>query len=123
MSTETTKGYAANTLNGWAGLNTYQDITELSGNLDMSASPGRYAQRLRIDPGAARDVTMWTASETPGLMVNIINSAGAAETITLKESAADGGSTIGTIEQNREVEIWSDGSSWAFVKKSIITLS
>jgi hypothetical protein len=123
MSTENTKGYIDNPLNGWTCRNGFQAIT-MTGNLDVSAVPGRYAQVLKLDPGgSARDLTLWDADETAGLMLRLINGADAAETITVKESTADGGSTIETIEQNTEIELFSDGSAWSFVLKRTIALT
>ncbi len=68
-----------------------------------------YPNRLRVDPGgSARDLTLPAGIE--GLWYVIANFADASETITLKNA---GGSTVETIDQNEEIEVFYDGAAWA----------
>lgn len=77
---------------------------------------------LMLDPGgAARNVTLPDGPTKSGDLRFIVNTADAAETITLKNSA---GSNICTIEQNRAVLVGNaGGSSWNLVCKWTIALS
>jgi len=63
----------------------------------------------RIDPGgSARDILL--PAEAQGLHVLINNTANASEALTVKE---DGDSTtIVSIAQNEEAELWCDGTEW-----------
>jgi hypothetical protein len=70
--------------------------------------------------GASREVILYPAASTVGMLLRIVNFSDAAETITVKNTAA---ATVGTIEQNREAEFMNVAGTWYFVKKNIITLS
>ena len=66
---------------------------------------------LMLDPGgAARQVNLPTEAEMDGYMGVIVNSADAAEAITVKEDA--GSTTIATIDQNEACLLFCDGTSW-----------
>lgn len=93
----------------------------LTGTLALDLT---YPNLLKLDPGgSARDVTLPPAADFSGGVYAIVNAADAAETITLKEHADDGGSTVGTIEQNRAVLVAVESGAWVFVAKVTISLS
>jgi len=82
-------------------------IATLAGNLTLDGSHG---DLLKLDPGgAARDVTLWPVASRKGVKVWLVNAADAAETITVKNV---GGSTIGTVAQNKTGIFYCDGSTW-----------
>jgi hypothetical protein len=79
---------------------------------------------LYIDPGgAARTINLYAANLAPGAVIDIINAADAAETITVKK--ADGSTTLCTIAQNRMVRIVSDiaAGDWVFLANFTISLT
>jgi hypothetical protein len=63
-----------------------------------------------IDPGgASRNVTLWPEADTVGVVVEIVNYADAAETITLKDGS---GNTVGTIAQNKAAKVANISGQW-----------
>lgn len=73
--------------------------------LDAAAPPVHF-----LDPGgAARDVTLPAEASSENLVFVIINTADAAETITVKN---DGGGTVVTIAQNKGGIVFCDGTTW-----------
>jgi len=77
-----------------------------------------------FDPGGAgRTVNLYAANLAPGAVLEIINAADAAETITVKK--ADGTTTLCTIAQNRMVKIVSDiaAGDWVFIANITISLT
>lgn len=122
MSAENTKGFLDLVLNGIIGRNIYNAET-LSGALDLStaANAGRYGQILKLDPGGAgRNVTLEAEADYPGLLRLFVNAADAAEDLTIKN---DGGSTIGTVAQNKAALFACDGTDWTLVFSWTIALS
>ncbi len=77
---------------------------------------------LRLDPGgAARTVNLWPELEAKGMVVEIVNAADAAETITVKEDSST--TTIASIAQNRSAKLMCDGTTWTLVCITTIALS
>lgn len=77
----------------------------LAGNVTLTHKSSQF---LRLDPGgAARDVTLPAVRD--GLRFRILNTADAAETITVKNAA---GSTILTITQGQTGEAWCTSTGW-----------
>ncbi len=80
-------------------------IETLSGNLTIDTT---YGNLMALDPGgSARDVTLPAAFDGGGYL--IVNTADAAETITVKDSGA---STVATVAQNRAVVVTSNANGW-----------
>jgi hypothetical protein len=92
-------------------------IAAMSGNLTLGPT---YPSILKLDPGAARDVTLDPIATSEGLYRRIINNANAAEDITVKNVAA---ATIGTISQNEEADFYCDGAAWYLLSIKTIALS
>ena len=91
-------------------------VMTLSGNLTLT---NQYRNVLKIDPTAARDVTLPAAEA--GLWFEIINAADASETITVKNAA---GSTIVSIAQNRKATVMcSDEDTPAWYHTGIVTIA
>lgn len=68
-----------------------------------------YSPHLRIDPGgAARDLTLPEGDAWTGCFLTIVNTADAAETITVKQDS----DTIGTVPQNFVGVFYFDGTTW-----------
>lgn len=67
---------------------------------------------LVLDPGGTtpRKVLMPLASSTKGQVVVIVNSADAAEDLTIKDSTD--ATTYGTISQNELAMLFCDGTAW-----------
>jgi hypothetical protein len=79
----------------------------LAGALVMTIS---YPNFLRLDPGGAhRDVTLPAESLCDGVFYEFVNAADAAENLVIKD---DGGSTIGTINQNEKATFRCNGTAW-----------
>lgn len=73
-------------------------VITLSDNLTLT---DEYRNCLKIDPTAARDVTLPAARA--GLWFKIVNASDTTETITVKNAAGD---TIGSLAQNRVGEFF-----------------
>lgn len=76
----------------------------------------------KIDPdGASRNVTLAASCEVPGTYFRFVNAADAAENLVIKDSA---GNTIGTANQNEQIEVWySDADTWIMLAVTTIALS
>lgn len=93
-------------------------LMTLAGNLTLT---DQYRSILKIDPdGSNRDVTLPAEATSNGLYFRIINNAGGAENLVVKD---DGGNTIGTINQNEQGEFWCDGTDWRLLCITTIALS
>lgn len=93
------------------------DITA-TGDLTLTAQYRRY---LRIDPGgAARNVDLPAEATSNGLSFEILNTADAAEALTVRD---DAGATVVTIAQNEKATVHCDGTSWYHMGISTIALS
>lgn len=80
-------------------------IETLSDNLTLDTT---YGNLMALDPGgSARDVTL--PAPFDGGWYFVVNTADAAETITVKDS---GGGTIATVAQNRAVLVSSNATGW-----------
>jgi len=83
-------------------------VETLSDDLTLDTT---YGNLMALDPGgSARDVTLPAAFD--GGWYFIVNSADAAETITVKD---DGGSTVATVAQNRAAIVASNATGWSQV--------
>ena len=75
----------------------------------------------RIDPdGSHRDVSFAASAEKRGSYFRIINSAGGAENLVVKNAA---GTTLATLNQNEQGEFWHSGSAWIVLCVTTIALS
>lgn len=93
-------------------------VVTLAGNLTLTR---QYRSVLRLDPGGAgRIVTLPAEAGSDGFAYEIVNTADAAEDLTVKD---DGGSTIVTISQNEKATVVCDGSSWYHTGIITIALS
>lgn len=93
-------------------------IATLTGDVTLDST---YPAILKLDPGGgARNVTLDAIATNAGLYRRIINAADAAENLVIKNAA---GSTIGTANQNEQIEVYCDGSSWTLIAVSSIALS
>lgn len=76
---------------------------------------------LKLDPGGAhRDVTLWPEAEAKGVFVLIVNAAGAAENLVVKD---DSPATIATINQNEAGLFKCNGTAWSLICIATIALS
>ncbi len=90
----------------------------LSGNVTLGDT---YPNICKFDTGGAhRDVTLDALATSEGLYRRIVNGAGAAENLVVKNPA---GSTIGTINQNEQGEFYCDGAAWYLIAITTIALS
>ncbi len=90
----------------------------LTGTTALDAT---YPAVCKLDPGgASRDVTLDAIATSEGLFRKIVNAADAAENLVCKNVA---GSTIATINQNEEADLYCDGTSWYLVCVRTIALS
>jgi hypothetical protein len=90
----------------------------LTADLVLDLTYGRY---LRLDPGgAARNVDFAAAHEVDGASYKILNTADAAEALTIRDSAD---ATIVSLAQNEMAEVVYDGSAWAHMGIITIALS
>ena len=90
----------------------------LAGNLTLT---NQYPSILRLDPdGNNRDITLEAVASSKDLYRRIINFAGGAENLVVKN---EGGSTIGTINQNEQGEFYCDGTSWILICITTIALT
>ncbi len=72
-----------------------------------------YPSIIKVDPGGAgRDVTLDAEADSKGLFRMIINMADAAESLTVKDDAAN---TICVIAQNQLAIVHCNGSAWVEV--------
>ena len=96
-------------------------LQTLTGTLTLTL-PTHNCSLLQLDPGgAARTVLLWPELDMKGAVVDIVNYADAAETITVKEDSNT--TTIASIPQNRAAKLMCDGTTWTLVCVSIITLT
>jgi hypothetical protein len=80
-----------------------------------------YPNNCKLDPGGAhRDVTLDAVATSAGITRRFVNAADAAENLVLKNV---GGDTIGTANQNEEIEVYCDGSTWVLIAIHTIALS
>lgn len=90
----------------------YAEAT-LAGNLTLDEFS---AQWLKLDPdGTHRDITLPAVED--GLYFHIVNTAGGAENLVVKNAA---GSTIGTVNQNEEGIFVSTSSAWKLLRIATI---
>jgi len=90
----------------------------LTGNITLDAT---YPKTVKLDPGgSARDVTLDAIATNEGLQRKIVNAADAAENLVVKNAA---GSTIVTINQNEEADVYCDGAAWYLICVRTIALS
>lgn len=68
-----------------------------------------FANRQKLDPDGARDITMAAEAVSDGSWFEIINVASGAEDLTIKD---DGGGTIITVSQNESAKVYCDGVTW-----------
>ena len=89
------------------GLTLGAQVRTLAGNVTLVAdSPTAQV----MDPGgSARTVTLPAEADSEGLVFLIINSADAAEVITVED---DGTTTQATIAQDEAALLFCDGTSW-----------
>lgn len=93
-------------------------VVTLSGALSVTS---QYRSILKLDPGGNhRDVTLSADAAQPGAYYRFINGADAAENLVVKNAA---GSTIVTINQNEEAEVWYDPDSDAWVLLRVVTIA
>lgn len=89
-------------------------------NAALTLTMARMAPYLRVDPnGGSQTLTLPATALCAGLAFEILNTADAAETITLNDAA---GTLVMSIAQNRACTIACDGTSW-FGHKYTITLT
>lgn len=70
-----------------------------------------YPSIIKVDPGGAgRDVTLDAEETSKGLWRRIVNMADAAESLTVKDDAAN---TICVIAQNQYAEVYCNGTAWS----------
>lgn len=94
------------------------DYTIATGNLTLEVG---CANDQIIDPGgAARDVTLPSATLSPGKFINVYNHADAAEAITVKNTAGD---TVGTVAQNRMQRFAVKNGTWVAFGQVTIDIS
>lgn len=80
----------------------------LTGAITLAAQLKRL---YSLDPGGAgRNVILPSEAANAGVEFMIVNTADAAEDLTIK--ASDGATTVGTISQNEGALIVSDGTRW-----------
>lgn len=90
----------------------------LAGNATLTTASARYQ---RLDPGGAgRDVTLPAEADSKGLAFLILNTADAAEDLTVKD---DGASTVVTISQNEAALVVCNGTSWVHMGIQSIALT
>ena len=90
-----------------AGFKLQSSVQTLTGTyvIDADAPPVQ-----RLDPGgSARNVDLPAEASSKDLVFIIVNTADAAENITVRD---DGGSTIVTLNQDESVTVHCDGTSW-----------
>lgn len=93
-------------------------VRTLAGNVTLDAT---YPSVLKLDPdGSARDVVLDAEEGHAGRIRWIINSAGGAENLVVKNDAA---ATIATINQNESAVFFCDGASWTLLAIVAIALS
>ena len=69
--------------------------------------------------GAGREVILYPAAATHGLVLTVVNFSDAAETLTIKNESA---STVGTVEQNKAAIFANVAGTWNFVCKWTIAI-
>lgn len=90
----------------------------LAGDLVLTA---QFREFLRIDPdGSARNVDLPAEATSNGLRFTILNTAGGAENLVVRN---DGGGTIVTISQNERATVVCDGVTWYHMGITSIALS
>lgn len=82
----------------------------LTGDLTMTKSTHFTHRIIVITPDQARTLTLPAEAEMDGFLGVIINAAGAAYSLTIKEDA--GSTTIATVDQNQGVVLGCDGTRW-----------
>jgi len=91
---------------------------DLSGNLTLNAT---YPSICKLDPGgSSRDITLDAVASASGAHRILINAADAAENLVAKN---EGGTTIGTVNQNEAGWFYCDGTAWNVVAIVTIALS
>jgi hypothetical protein len=75
---------------------------------------------IALDPGgASRNVTLFAEAATPGLVVDIVNMADAAENLVVKNAAGD---TVVTIGQGYRCTLANVAGTWVSLGKWAVTL-
>lgn len=94
---------------GWA--NRFSVLTEtLSGTRTITAAEVDSYQVLFLDPdGSARNVDLPAEEGCEGVYLVIVNTAGGAENISVRNDAAG---AVGTIGQNETGFLFCNGSAW-----------
>lgn len=96
-------GTPTQTMGGRAEVNT----ETLAGNLTLTCASAKFQF---LDPNGARDLTLPPEASSKGLEFVVVNAAGGAEVITIKNDAAG---TICTPTQNETAHLFCDGTTWA----------
>ena len=113
MASET--GYdALHQIVGPLALKGGANVETLAGNKTLVLGDKNFQ---KLDPTAARDVTLPAEADSDGMWFWIMNNANGAETITVKNDAA---ATIVTLPQNEAAIVICDGTDW--VHMGIITI-
>lgn len=92
-------------------------VKSITGNVTLDHT---YPNVCKFTPDASRDVTLDAVATCPGLERKIINGAGAAYNLVLKNV---GGDTIATVNQNEEADVACDGETWVLLAVRTIALS
>lgn len=92
-------------------------IKSITGNVALDHT---YPNTCKFTPDASRDVTLDPVATCPGLERKIINGAGAAYNLVLKNV---GGTEIATVSQNEEADVVCDGETWVLLAIRTIALS
>jgi hypothetical protein len=94
------------------------NVETLAANKTLTGADATFQH---LDPGGAgRDVTLPAEATSGGRSFRILNTADAAEDLTVKD---DGASTIVTISQNEAAWLICDGTSWVHSGIETIALS
>jgi len=72
-----------------------------------------HRNRQRLDPGGAgRNIDLPDAASSDGAWFEFTNDADAAESLTVRESVADGSATIVSVAQNRRSRVYCEAGAW-----------
>lgn len=97
----------------------FQGLITLSGNYTLDLDNVNQ-NIIMLDPGgASRDVTLFAEASSPGLVIDVINGADAAENLVMKDAA---GNTIVTIGQGYRAQIGNVAGVWRNLGKWAATL-
>lgn len=105
LNLENSKLYSPELINNVKGSVIVQTLT---GTTTLALPLARV---YSLDPGGAgRNLVLPTEADSKGVEFYIVNTADAAETITVK--ASNGTTTVGTIDQNEGAVAVCDGTRW-----------